>query len=236
MSIRSEARLYTVNESAQRLGVSERRVRALIQSGELHSLDIGARATLITEDSLIRVASRQNRAGRPYSSLTAMAALFALSGESIGWVSARRRYVVKQLLLTANVNTFIASIRHRATVREYWANDTFLKRLRSSEDVYHSGGYSDIANKFGIFPSAKVEGYVAEADLVTLTSCYMLKESETPKKVRLHVVVECPWGKRRYMPMAVCAADLAESVDPRERNAGMEQLGKLIYEYQQGEI
>lgn len=36
---------------------------------------------------------------------------------------------------------------------------------------------------------------------------------------------------KSFMPIAVCAADLAESLDVRERQAGLNMLSKLITEY-----
>ena len=36
---------------------------------------------------------------------------------------------------------------------------------------------------------------------------------------------------KSFMPIAVCAADLAESLDVRERQAGISKLEELITEY-----
>lgn len=36
---------------------------------------------------------------------------------------------------------------------------------------------------------------------------------------------------KSFMPIAVCAADLAESLDVRERQAGLTKLAELLTEY-----
>lgn len=234
MTVRSAGRLYTVAEAAKRLSITDRRVRSLIQSGELQAVHAAPRIALITEESLIRLALREKRAGRPYSSETAMGALYLLSGESIDWLSVRRRYEIRRLLKETDADAFVRNIRHRADVHEYWANALFLDRLSGSGDICRSGGCEGMAEYFELSPSELVEGYVEENDLPMLKSRYMLKELAEPKKVRFHVVRGCPIRGRRVMPVAVCAADLADSIDPRERNAGMGRLAALLRDFQGG--
>ncbi|WP_179500775.1 helix-turn-helix domain-containing protein [Nocardioides daedukensis] len=53
-----------VKEAAQRLGVSESRIRQLLVAGDLHGRRMG-RAWLIDSDDVARLQGQQRRPGRP---------------------------------------------------------------------------------------------------------------------------------------------------------------------------
>ncbi|MDO4290760.1 MAG: helix-turn-helix domain-containing protein, partial [Eggerthellaceae bacterium] len=56
--------MYTTKEAAERLGVSVRRVNALIASGEIQAKKFG-RAWMIDEASVSKRSEETHRAGRP---------------------------------------------------------------------------------------------------------------------------------------------------------------------------
>ena len=102
MVIRTDSTLFTQQEAARELGVSERRITALRQSGDITSFASGSRSILITADSVRRYAQFSRRGGRLYSTQMAFGALYLISGETIPWLSAQQHYRLKQYLRNVN--------------------------------------------------------------------------------------------------------------------------------------
>ncbi|XQS64057.1 hypothetical protein HXT60_02365 [Gardnerella sp. KA01002] len=82
--------------------------------------------------------------------------------------------------------------------------------LKNSED----GVSSSIANvKLRVIEDSKVFDFIHQNMSLHITEC----TQETLAK--------------SFMPIAVCAADLSESIDVRERQAGLNKLAELLAKY-----
>jgi hypothetical protein len=87
--------------------------------------------------------------------------------------------------------------------------------------------------RFGdLTESANVEGYIPEEVLPDLITWAKLRSDFRPTNVRLHVTSFTPPGEG-HMPIGVCAADLTESLDVRERSAGERMIGRLLERFKQ---
>ncbi|KAA8820231.1 hypothetical protein EMO90_07015 [Bifidobacterium vespertilionis] len=115
---------------------------------------------------------------------------------------------------------------------EYWCRDSNLAKVEAL--IRPSAATGALAASFQLTATNVVEGYVTADALDDVIRQCRLKQGTTPVRVRLHVTDGLPAGEGP-MPLGVCAADLAESNDPRERRAGLETLQRLIDEYHRKE-
>lgn len=115
---------------------------------------------------------------------------------------------------------------------EYWCRDSNLSKV--ADFIRPSAATGVLADSFQLTVTDVVEGYVAaDASDDVVRQC-RLKRGVTPIRARLHVTCNLPVGEGP-MPLGVCAADLSESDDPRERRAGLETLQQLIDDYRRKE-
>ena len=77
-----------------------------------------------------------------------------------------------------------------------------------------------------------IEGYTNQETADYLVAKYRLKLNASPVMVRLRISEKVP-SSEGAMPIGVCAADLAESEDPRERRAGLETLTRLLANFKE---
>ena len=87
--------LMSVSQAAQALGVSPRRVRALIQSNRVPAVRVGRNWAL--DRNLLRSQGRR-RGGRPISADNAWALLALLSGSQAPWIDVFSRSRLKRRL------------------------------------------------------------------------------------------------------------------------------------------
>src|SRR3954453_6451562 len=83
-----------VKDAAQRLGVSESRIRQLLAAGDLDGHRIG-RAWLVDGDDFARLQGQQRRSGRPIGPKRAWALIDLLSGGNAPWLSYSERSQVR---------------------------------------------------------------------------------------------------------------------------------------------
>ena len=88
--------LMSVDQAAQALGVSPRRVRALIESKRVPAVKLGR--SWAVDRSVLRSNGRR-RSGRPISAENAWALLALLSGSQAPWVDVFSRSRIKRRLL-----------------------------------------------------------------------------------------------------------------------------------------
>lgn len=231
MPIRTTHTLLTCHEAARRLGVSERRVNMLRESGDLASLSIEG-LSLFTEESVHRQARWQGKAGRPYSPDMAFAALYLISGLDVPWISRQQRYRLGKYLGQVNAEDLVRLTRRRAAIHEFWCRDSLIGKVERLVRV--SAATGDLAVLFQLTPTVVVEGYVASDQLDDVIRQCRLRQGDAPIRARLRAAGNLPDGEGP-MPLGVCAADLAESGDPRERRAGLETLERLIHDYRSKE-
>lgn len=60
--------------------------------------------------------------------------------------------------------------------------------------------------------------------------CTFIRENTSPTTLIMHTTVFLP-PHGDEMPLSVCAADLAQSADPRESNAGLDMLDSLLHDF-----
>jgi excisionase family DNA binding protein len=228
MSIKTNSVLLTRREAARQLGVSDRRITALCEAGDLTSYASGGKGVLIDADSVRRQARWAGNNGRPYSDRMAFAALYLISGEPVPWIGRQQRYRVKGYLRDIDAENLTRRTFRRARAVEYWCRDSLLVKI--GERIRISAATGELADIFQLTGVDLIEGYIASDKLERFALDCRLKRDAMPVRVRLRAADFLPDGEGP-MPVGVCAADLAESDDPRERRAGLEKLGQLLEEF-----
>ncbi|KFI51219.1 hypothetical protein [Bifidobacterium biavatii] len=148
-----------------------------------------------------------------------------LSGLDAPWLSRQQRYRLKGYLRQMDAENLTRLARRRATTVEYWCRDSNLAKVETL--IHPSAATGTLADSFQLTATDVVEGYVTADALDDVIQQCRLKQGTTPVRVRLHITDNLPFGEGA-MPLGVCAADLAESNDPRERRAGLKTLQQLI--------
>ncbi|WP_019876597.1 helix-turn-helix domain-containing protein [Sporichthya polymorpha] len=204
----------SVGEAAVRLGVSGRRVRERIASGDLRARRIG-RAWVVDEAQL----GRSPRVGRPMSRRVAWAFLDLLAGgvgEGVSQPEQSRLRKKRSLLLEASdpASLLRSWLPARAEVRRYSAADADLPALREDARIALSG-VSDMRS--GMAAAGVVEGYVGDDEVDNLVADFLLSERGEPNVI-LHVLQE-DRPVAAPVPLPLLLADLADHDGPRERAA-----------------
>lgn len=233
MPLQTHHTLLTQREAAERLGVSQPNIARLLRDGTLDSIDgDDDRHRFVTMESVRRYAQQRCGRGRPLSATTAMGLLLTLDGIDAPWLTPVQRGRITRRLKTTTANELAWLVRRRATIRRYWCRPS---RLGTVRERTAAGGSADraMAALFGLHPAQSAECYVAESQLAILEQCARLRDAE-PRTLTLRILPDAlaptapPGGT---MPTAICAADLTESIDPREHTAGLAKLDELLREW-----
>ena len=226
----------SVAEAAQRLQVSPRRVRALLEDGRLQGRQVAGRWLLPSR----AVDHRQRAApasGRPLSPASAWHAL-AILAKADDFIShlpapvksrARgRAEALRNISPSAEVaRRWQSALARRAEIYEYYAHPSVLQRLLDDPAVVRSGISAVGDHGAGLMVLSGAEGYVLSRDLPHLESKYALNPNidAAQANVRVHVVADdraAEWlFLHRVAPAAVVAADLVERDSSRDRAAGV---------------
>ena len=209
--------LVTVAGAAQRLGVTTRRVQHLAARGTLRMLARG----VVDEASLERyLASREGFRWRPWSEATAWGAVALLSSGEAAWMGESQLSRLRGRLRGLDAGELAGRARGRAVASRYTGHTSTPGRLRSQ--VVDT---SESAAALGLTATATVDGYVAAAELDALVARHgLILDDAGPFTLRAtSMPIDIVADLARRAPV-LAALDLAESLDVRERRAGIDAL------------
>jgi excisionase family DNA binding protein len=219
--------LIDIREAAGLLGISPRRVRAMVQAGDLPARRVGGQWLLNRVDvQHPRAANRS--AGRPLSPQNAWGILLLASGQDPDWLGSSARWRLRRQLPQLLDSDFLPRLRRRARRHELRAHPSDLPRLRKEKGVLRSGASAADAYDIDVVAPGVVEAYVSDSRLRELERKYSLVPSERPNVV-LHSLAENLARSENdvFAPPAAAAIDLIESGDQRSARAGRELLERL---------
>jgi len=224
----TDGTFVTVVQAASRLGISPRRVRALAEQGTLSVADIAQRSLLISNESVLAYRARPRSAGRPLSSRMAFAALYLIVGLPATWITPQERYRIRTMLKSTDARRLSEAVRKRATRTCFWAHHSDIQAIRRY--ITPSGCTDQTAPRFQLEPPSILEGYVSTETSAFLMKRTFIRENTSPTTLIMHTANFLP-PHGQEMPLSVCAADLAQSPDPRESNAGLDMLDSLLHDF-----
>lgn len=216
-------------EAAEVLGCTAHQIASLVRSGEIRALRSAGDAFLIEATSLKRYKQISGGKGRPLSSKMAYALLWSLSDLEIDWLDYAQMRRLHLKLARYSANDLVWQSRKKALRKTYRASLSFLPNIQSAliasgASAIETYGF-DLTSKDG-----SAEGYLLAKDEENLVARNFLVEDPNGNVV-LHIAEWLPSDLGRCMPEAVVAADLASSLDTRERRAGLDRLEMLLHDY-----
>lgn len=214
-------RLLGVAEAAERLGVSTRQVQHLVANGELCRVARG----VVDEASVERlIAVRGGSHRRAWSEATAWGAVAILSGSDADWMGERQRSRVRARLRELSAIDLVDRARGRADVTRYRAHSSAGKYL-VAELVYPVGA----AGSLGLADTNNIDGYLAVDDVAGVVSRHGLTSDEEGRVSLRATTMDLDRVRDLSKRSVVLAAmDLAESLDVRERRAGLEAIERAL--------
>jgi hypothetical protein len=223
-----------VSDTAQRLGVSEQRVRAMIGAGSIEAEKV-AGAWLIPAASVARLVASHREGGRPLSAASAWALLLLASGEPVGWASSKVRSRMAGALEEHGLDGAFGKLGRRAARHVYEAHVAELSRLADSADLMLGGVSAASAYKLGLQGGDELEAYVAAGAIEGVAKRHGLVAGGEPNVV-LRAVPDDIWSivHRRVAPIVAVLADLAEHSDARARRVAYDRAGRLDRERASG--
>lgn len=221
--------MKAVEDAAEDLGVSTRRVRQMLERGDLPGQHIGR--SWVIADSALRAYRDQVRVpGRRWAPSSAWLLLSEAEPES--WhihASRAQRSRARQHLARLGLAGLSPNLRTRAEIHRYFAHPAALERLMKHEGLI-LGGVSAApfvgADLLGV--TDELEAYVDKVRLAEIVDSFALIEGAERPNVVLRVVAHDLWPfpeNAHIAPAAVVVADLLEHPDQRVRRAGEKLLG-----------
>ena len=213
--------LLAVAQAAERLGVSTRQVQQLAARGELRLLARG----VVDENSVDRYLSvRGGYHRRAWSEATAWGAVALLSGMTPTWMGESQRSRLKGRLRTLSGSELVERSRERSEVTRYAGHASTAARIRT-ELVDTAGA----AKSLGLADTNSVDGYLASGALAAVVARHGLVRDDTGNFTLRATTMDLDVIAQLARAATVLAAlGLAESVDARERQVGLDALDDAL--------
>lgn len=214
----------TATELAGRLGVTRQRALELLGSGRISGRRLSGGAWLADSDSVARyeVSARRGR-GRVLDASTAWGLLWELSGLRAEWLTESTRARVRRRIRESSADELAKLVSSRTVARRY----TAANAERSARGLIATGrAAADILGTDLLADRRFVTGYVRSGTADEYAAANLMVPDAAGRDVIYENTLPVSFDKA-VMPTAVVAADLATSLDTRERSAGLRALEEM---------
>lgn len=229
-----------VSEAAERLGVHASRVRQLIEDGSLPARKVGS-VWMVDADDVVHRLQKPRRAGRPLSARRAWALLLLLDGGKVRWASSKERSQSRQAmrhLAGGDLEDWRSSLIARDVLHPVGGHPAAVRRLLSTQGVMPVAPEATFDAGFDLVAVGEnvPEVYLPAGRWVDLREQLRLRPIFGSPAVRVRAVPDDVW--HQLLPdwgnpgPAVLAANLLDSLEPREVAAGLERLNDLAVRYE----
>lgn len=215
--------LLSVARAAVELDVSPRRVRQLLESGQLAGQQLG-RNWVIDRGDIDQL--RRNGAGRPWSASSAWAVLAFAAGREPD-LSPVERSRARRRLADLGLAGLVVQLRARAERQGAYAHPSVLDRVAKDARVVRGGVSAAREHRVDVIIQDAAEVYVSASGMVDLIDSYALDENADRPNVILRVVDDEAWPfheREQVASWPVVAVDLLDADDERSRRAGLELI------------
>lgn len=221
---------YSSTQAAQLLDVTAHEIARLVRDGELSAVKAAGRAFLLDAREVNLYAAIKQGKGRPLSTSIAWAVLWLLSDLDVDWLDYSQMRRLRMKLKTIAPEELIWQTRRRTSARRFRVSKSFIPKLKQELVLTGRSCISALDSEL-TEQSEILEGY-ARQNLHDLEKIYHLAEDVAGNAI-IHVVEneQQLFGSSGQAPIAVVAADLAITLDSRERRAGLDTLRRLIDEF-----
>jgi excisionase family DNA binding protein len=213
-----------LREAAARVGVSERRLRAMIAAGQLEAEKVGGR-WLVVPESLDRLAIARRRDGPPWSPVLAWAYLLHRDGDphALHELSRVARHRVRQRARAPLALDDLAALAARRA--ESWrchAHPSVVEELKGAGVASGLSAAEALGVGLGVRSGEHVDVYLPRSRARRLIDELALSPAHGAQvNAIVRAVPEQAWGldHREIAPLLAVALDLAEHGDARSREA-----------------
>lgn len=213
-----------LREAAGRIGVSQRRVRAMIAAGQLDAEKAQGR-WLIEQESLDRLAHSSRRAGPPWSPVLAWAYLLYRDGDPHaldGLSRVSRHRVTRRAGALLGLDELAALAARRAESWRCRAHPSVIDELLEAGTVSGLSAAGALGVGLGVRPGEHADVYLPESRAQQLVDELALSPARgADVNAIVRSVPESAWrlDHRDVAPLLAVALDLAEHADARTREA-----------------
>lgn len=214
----------TVAQTAERLGVTPSRVRALIENHQLRAARVGLSSYFVLEEDVERRVSLGSVTGRPLSPRNAWAVIMLAAGMHPEFVDRQNRHRLRQLLGRDGLAGLRIRLRTRGRSVRLRAHPGELARVANNPGLVLTGAGAAAHYRLGLSTGEAVEGYVRESDYERVVSRHHLREWKDTNVLLRVVPLDDGWSLGKVAPLPAVALDLAEDSDPRAVSLGSRLL------------
>jgi len=228
----------STREVAEQLGVTARRVQALVKQGDLDAVRVG-RTLLIEPESVARHQARGSAPTRPLSPRMSWAALLSEIGttdiervsKAFGLSSSERGRLMNLHRRPSADWTWLA--RRRAHTQRYAVRSAYLADIVTTTGVLTSGVSALDHYNINLTTQVNTAEVYAQAHVVEMLAREFALRADSAGNLIVHVLsgidaVTQFLEERTTMPSATVAVDLLEAGESRARRAGLELLDHLL--------
>lgn len=217
----------TASELAEHLGVSHRRATQLLASGIVAGRRLASGMWLADTDSVVRYGAVARRRGRALDAATAWGLLWELSDLDAPWLTPSTRSRVRRRIRETASEELVRAVAGRATGHHYRAANA----ARAAEGLIATGrAAASVLDTELIDDRRRVSGYVRAGTADGYAAAHFMVADSAGQDVVYENTLPIPYDEDA-MPAAVIAADLALSLDTRERSVGIRVLERLRREW-----
>jgi hypothetical protein len=219
-------------EASRLLGVSVRQIQRLADAGRLEVVQRVGRTAILDAASVHKLARHGTARGRTWNARTVWAALALLGGDgNVSLSSQSQQWHLRERVRSMQAQDLVRIGRARARTVRYRASASYLDELAKHIALTGTSAIDAdqrIARVFGLSNAraASVEGYAPAETVAKLEHQFALVR-DIDGNVTFHVT-DGQYQSGRTASAATIALDLAGSLDPRQRSAGLRVLRRLM--------
>jgi excisionase family DNA binding protein len=213
-----------LDEAAEHIGVSQRRVRAMIAAGQLEAEKVQGR-WLVDQESLDRVAGARRRAGPPWSPVLAWAYLLYREGDPHaldGLSRVARHRVRRRAEVPLALDDLAALAARRAKPWRCRAHASVVEELMAAGVPSGLSAAEALGVGLGVRAGEHADVYLPQSRAQRLIDELALAPARGAQvNAILRAVPDSAWrlDHRRIAPVLAVALDLGEHGDARSREA-----------------
>lgn len=213
-----------MTELAERLGVTPRRARVLLSSGQIGGRQLANRTWLADSDSVARYESTARRgSGRTLDPASAWGLLWELSGLDADWLTQSTRTRLRSRIRNSGAEEIARAVSARTVAHRY----TAANAERAARGLIATGRAAVGSLGTSLMDDRRrVAGYVRDGSPDDYAAQHFMVADRKGQDVVFENTLPIPF-EHEVMPSAVVAADLAASTDTRERSAGLGAIEQL---------
>jgi excisionase family DNA binding protein len=223
----NDVTLLSPTEAAERLGITPRRVYALVRDERLPARRIGGRLLIERDGVEARVAGAP-AAGRPFSPRRAWALILLEAGENPRGIDASTKSKLRRVLRGHDLWSMRSKLVDRAERRPLRAHSSDVAKIEAEPGVVRTGARCAADAGLGLIaPDAALELYLDRATAGRVVERYRLAPSPRPNVVLRIVTDEVrAWLRGPFAPPPAIALDLADGADSRAQDVAREALSR----------